>query len=248
MSLTDLKLDKTMMEIAVENVQSLSEDEYTLIRRQGIGASDMAALLGVSVYKNDTDLIAEKRSKLITPEEREVGKKDVVRKGRDLEPLILQKASVFLNGQQPLKPAHMYRSIEAPYITTNFDGVVELDGYYIPIEAKYVSPYGDKYYNREHAIYREVYPDKRTTATTPITYETGNLVDKIKARAERVGIPPYYYVQVQTQMYMLRSPYGYLVALHDKGWECCMYFVRRDEEVIQACKVHSAHAWENIIA
>ena len=248
MSLTNLDLSRTLMEIAVENVQSLSEDEYTLIRRQGIGASDMAALLGVSVYKTDVDLIAEKRSKIITPEEREVGMKDVVRKGRDLEPLILQKASVFLDGQQPLKPADMYRSVEAPYITTNFDGVIEQDNHYIPVEAKYVSPYGDKYYNKEHAIYREIFPDKRTTTLAPIAYETGNLIDKIKARAARVGIPPYYYVQVQTQNYMLKSPYGYLVALHDKGWECCIYFVRRDEEVIQACKVHGAKAWENIIA
>lgn len=248
MSLLELDLSKTIMEVAIKDVQSLSEDAYTLVRRQGIGASDMAAILGASVYKTESDIIAEKRSTIITPEEREIGKKDAVRKGRDLEPLILQKTTTFLEGQQPLKPADMYRSTEAPYITTNFDGVISKDGYYIPVECKFVTTFGDKYYNKEHAIWREVHPDKRTTITTPLVYQTGNLIDKINARAARVGIPSYYYVQLQTQMYMLNSPYGYLAALHDKGWELCIYFARRDEETIQACKQHAALTWSNIIA
>jgi predicted phage-related endonuclease len=247
MHIADIDLNKTVMAIAVENVQNLSEEEYALVRRQGIGASDMAAAVGVSIYKTDADLIAEKRSTIITDEEREIGKKESVRKGRDLEPLILQKATQFLK-QEPLKPQHMYKSKEAPYITTNFDGVILQDEFFIPVECKFVTPYGDKYYNKTHAIYREVQPDKRSTVLPPTIYETDNIIEKIKAKAACVGIPPYYYVQLQTQIYMLNSPYGYLAALHDKGWELCIYFARRDEDTIQACKRHASRVWNNIIA
>ena len=73
-----------MLTTLIENVPDLDDDEYALIRRQGLGASDSSVLLGVNPYKQKHDLIVEKRSKVITDEERAIKKKEAVRKGFDL--------------------------------------------------------------------------------------------------------------------------------------------------------------------
>ena len=57
---------------------------------------------------------------------------------------------------------------------------------------------------------------------------------------------PYYYTQVQQQIYGLGSPFGYLVALHDKGWETVIYFVPRDEECIRNIIVAGTKTWIKI--
>ena len=77
----------------MENIPSLTDDEYALIRRQGLGASDSSILLGVNPYKTKDQLIIEKRSKHITDEERAVKLKDAVRKGFDLVTLGLSRVS-----------------------------------------------------------------------------------------------------------------------------------------------------------
>ena len=85
-------ISKGILELAVEDVQSLSKDDYALVRKDYFGASDSSVLCGVNLYKNMDELLKEKNTKYITKEEREVGEKAIVRKGYDLEPIILQKA------------------------------------------------------------------------------------------------------------------------------------------------------------
>ena len=118
----------------VENIPSLTDDEYALIRRQGLGASDSSILLEVNPYKTKDQLIIEKRSKHITDEERAVKRKDAVRKGFDLEPLILQKYATLMERERPIKPEAMFQITETPYLTINYDGIdVNEDGV-IPVE------------------------------------------------------------------------------------------------------------------
>lgn len=230
--------------VLIENVQDLSDDEYALARRQGLGASDSSILLGVNPYKTRDQLVIEKRSKKITDEERAIKDKEAVRKGRDLEPLILQKYSALTGNPEPLKPKAMFQIKDAPYLTINFDGVsyIEQEGCLIPVECKYVTPYGDKYYNRKHALKREFGDCNLQRSCRPYADTT----DRIRAKAEQVGIPPYYYTQVQQQIYGLNSPYGLLSALHDKGWETVVYFIPRDEECISAIKIYGVKTWSKI--
>lgn len=227
-------------------MQALSDDEYALARRQGLGASDSSILLGVNPYKQKSDLIAEKRSTVITEEERAIKLKEAVRKGFDLEPLILQKYVKLTGGIVPIKPESMYQIINTPCLTINFDGVTctddPIDPRLIPVECKFVTTYGDKYYNREHALKREF--GECTLHRNCRAYT--DAIDRIKAKAEQVGIPPYYYTQVQQQIYGLNAPFGYLCALHDKGWETVLYFIPRDEECIHNIIIAGTKTWTKI--
>ena len=231
-----------MLDILIENVSDLSDEEYALARRKGLGASDSSVLLGVNPYKKKSDLIIEKRSKIITDEERAIKMKEAVRKGFDLEPLILQKYVKLTGNPEPIKPTAMYQIVDNPCLTINFDGVGYVDDYLIPVEAKFVTTYGDKYYNREHAMYREFGKCSLHRSCRAYT----DSIDRIKAKAEACGIPPYYYTQVQQQMYGLGSPFGLLTALHDKGWETVVYFIPRDEECIQNIIIEGRKIWIKI--
>jgi predicted phage-related endonuclease len=235
-------LKAPLLTTLVEDISALSDEEYALARRKGLGASDSSVLLGVNPYKQKSDLIVEKRSKVITDEERAIKMKDAVRKGFDLEPLILQKYVKLTGKPEPIKPTAMYQIKETPCLTINFDGVGYVDDHLIPVEAKFVTTYGDKYYKREHAFMREFGECSLHRNCRAYTDPT----DRIKAKAEACGIPPYYYTQVQQQMYGLGSPFGYLVALHDKGWETVVYFIPRDEECIHNIIISGTKTWMKI--
>jgi len=235
-------IEAPLLDILIDNVSELDEDEYALARRKGLGASDSSVLLGVNPYKKKSDLIVEKRSKVITDEERAIKKKDAVRKGFDLEPLIIQKYVKLTGNLEPIKPTAMYQINTTPCLTINFDGVGCVDNCLIPVEAKFVTTYGDKYYNRNNAFQREFGECALQRQCRAYTDST----DRIIAKAEACGIPPYYYTQVQQQMYGLGAPFGYLCALHDKGWETVVYFIPRDEECIRNIIISGTKAWMKI--
>ena len=231
--------DAPLLTTLIENIADLSDDEYALARRKGFGASDSSVLLGVNPYKQKHDLIIEKRSTVITETERAIKMKDAVRKGFDLEPLILQKYVKLTGDVEPIKPTSMYQITDTPCLTINFDGVGHTDNNLIPIECKFVTTYGDKYYNREHAFKREFGECSLHRNCRAYT----DSIDRIKAKAEACGIPPYYYTQVQQQIYGLGAPFGYLQALHDKGWEAVLYFIPRDEECIRNIIISGTKTW-----
>lgn len=239
---SNLTIDLPLLTTVVEDIPSLTDDEYALVRRQGLGASDSSILLGVNPYKNKDQLIVEKRTKHITDEERAIKHKEAVRKGFDLEPLILQKYAKLMECELPIKPEAMFQITETPYLTINYDGIAVGEEYIIPVEAKFVTPYGDKYYNRKHALKREFGECALERKCRPYT----DAADRVKAKAEQIGIPPYYYTQAQQQIYGAGAPYAYLVALHDKGWETVVYFIPRDEECIRAIIIAGAKVWSKI--
>ena len=96
-----------ILKVKVKNINEVPEEEYALLRKESFGGSDSSILCGVNLYKNMHRLIIEKNSKFLTEEEKEVSKKAIVRKGRDLEPIILDKASKEL-GVEITKPTSMY--------------------------------------------------------------------------------------------------------------------------------------------
>ena len=121
-TVTDLELQNTNLEIAVADIDQFSNDDYIILRRQGFGASDSSILLGVNPYKTLPELIKEKASNVITAEERAIGEKAAVRKGRDLEPLIIVKFQEAFK-KECIKPKDMYRIKNTNCLTVNFDGV-----------------------------------------------------------------------------------------------------------------------------
>lgn len=140
---TSLHLPKC--EVAEYNVGVLSPEEFTAVRRNGIGASDTSVILGLMTKFNKTsdDVILDKLQRCYTEQEAAISDKPAVRMGRELEPLVLEKAAKILNTNL-VKPQDMYRLLEYPWLTVNFDGIIESG--LIPVEAKCITKFGEKNY------------------------------------------------------------------------------------------------------
>lgn len=215
-------IEKGILQIKIEDMQSLDEEQYALVRKESFGGSDSSVLCGVNLYKNMAQLITEKNTKYLTKEEINVGKKPIVIKGRELEPLILEKASKVLD-LEIYKPKSMYKFKQDEILTMNYDGITEEKGMLIPVEAKLVSKYGEKYYNKNKTIY--------DNNLINMDVEGDNLQTHIKRKATRVGIPAYYYTQCQQEMMGVDAPYCYLAVLFDDSWEFKLYLVKKDNYV-----------------
>ena len=242
-----LDLSELDMVIDVANIDQYPNEDYALLRKNGLGTSDSSIVLGVNPYKTRSDLIAEKCRNYLTEEEMAVGDKGPVRMGRDLEPLIIYKHSQIME-RHVIKPIDMYRHKDYPYIKFNFDGVVDKlyneDGtyQYIPDEIKVVSIYGQKHYQFDKAFYRE----SKGFSILPPHYEEDNL--SIEGKAAEYGIPPYYYTQLQQQIFGLNAPYGFLTVLNQKNWEICSWFVWRDQRMINQLIIETSKTWAIIEA
>lgn len=234
-------LSKGLLEVAAEDMAELSrmnQEAFAMTRRSGLGASDSSIYLGVNLYKKVEDLIREKCSIGLTPEEIEVSNKEAVRKGRDLEPLILSKFSEKFNIAVH-KPDPMFRILSDPQLTINYDGVIEICDEIVPVEAKFVSTYGDKYWNKTMSIDNlSNVRDYRVCCRT--------IEEHIKEAAHLYGIPPYYYTQVQQQLLGTNAGWGYFAVLFDKGWDFRAFSITRDEVVINAIKEKSKEVWSKI--
>lgn len=239
--MTDKDLTALGLEIVCDNAYDLAQHDkeaFILLRRESFGASDSAALLGVSPFTDIPTLIEQKCTKGVTKEELEVGEKENVRKGADLEPLILQKFEEW-SGFETYKPDAMYRIELYPWLTVNFDGIIKLDKTYIPVEAKFVSAYANKYWLRDKAI-------NRPHEGFPMRCAGRDMKTHIEDTAASYGIPPYYFTQVQQQLLALSAPFGYLIGLFDKGWEIKVYKIFADTATQNALLDVSKETWEKI--
>ena len=236
-----INLTNTNLEIAVADIDQFSNDEYIILRRQGFGASDSSVILGVNPYKTIDELIREKASNVITAEERAVGEKAAVRKGVDLEPLIIQKFEHYFK-QECFKPKDMYKVKGTTCLNVNFDGVTGTPEQYIPAEIKVVTMYGEKHYNPTKAIFDEV------NGFMPLPENISNSNNTIETKAAHYGIPPYYYTQLQQQMLGLNADYGYLSVLFDKDWRMRTFFVWRDNKMLEELIQKSDYYWQQVLA
>lgn len=82
----------------------------------------------------------------------------------------------------------------------------------------------------------------------------GELNISIEQKAALYGIPPYYYTQLQQQIFGLdqangnKTPFGYLSVLFDSLWEVFTFFVWRDQKVINQLIVEDTKTWNTIEA
>lgn len=244
--------------VDVENIDSVSNEEFAKHRRNGFGGSDSSILLGVNPFTQLHELIKQKATPELTEEEKAVGKLAAVRKGNDLEPLIIEKASKIL-GMKIVKPPHMYMFQDFPYLKMNFDGVgetaevknIELPkvpdlGKYIPVEIKVVTAKGERHYNPFKGVYTEVISGKLNPTWRPIQPDVSETNMSIPAKAEHYGIPQYYYTQLQQEMMALNAPYGMLAAMFDTDWSVSIFFVWRDKQVQNQLIINGYNAWQKV--
>lgn len=227
--------------VEIVNIQGLPNEDYALLRRNGFGASDSSILCGVNPYKNIEQLIEEKTRTTLSEEEKAVGTKVAVRKGNDLEPLIIQKyEKVF--GTRTIKPVDMYVFKEYPYLKCNYDGVTYIDGNWYPVEIKVCTYYGEKHYNPAKALFTE------GVGFRPMPEDVSNKNWTIETKAAYYGVPPYYYTQIQMEMAACGAPWGHLTVLHDKSWLFNTYFIWRDVAVQNEVITKGFEVWKRIEA
>lgn len=227
--------------VDVADIDQLPNDEYALLRKNGLGGSDSSSVLGVNPYKTLTELINEKCRTYLTDDEKAVGQETAVRKGRDLEPLIIKKASEAF-GVRVIKPSDMYRHKDYPYLKMNFDGVLDLPEQYIACEIKVVTSRGEKHYAPIKAIYNEQVGWINQDVPH---YEDSN--NSVQTKAAQYGIPPYYYTQLQQEiMFTGDAPYGYLATLFEKTWNVYIFKVWRDQKCINDIIIQGGLTWDKI--
>jgi len=250
-----LDLSNLPIEVAVKNASTLPAEEFAKIRRNGFGGSDSSILLGVNPFKTLRELIIQKASKEISAEEKAIGQLSAVRKGNDLEPLIITKSSEALDCKI-LKPDDMYRFKDFPYLTMNFDGVAQLPkGHkyakfanhhgYVPDEIKVATVKGQKSYNPAVAIYSEARlyygVDPWQLNLLPLNEEQLKSWP-VEKKAEYYGIPKYYYTQIQQEMMALDAEAGFVSALFEVDWQLHIWFIYKDPVVWNSLKVEGFKA------
>ena len=234
----ELILDMGILDIVHPNMSLLNETDqaaFAMTRRSGLGASDSSVILGVNKWTTIAELIEEKQSIGITAKELEVGQKESVRMGRDLEPIVLKKFEQW-SGMQVEKPSPMYRIKEQPQLTINFDGVLDLGGQLVPVEAKCVSMFGDKYWDKTKSL-------SNLASGTKYSYYAPTVEEMIETVSKMYGIPSYYFTQVQQQMMGLNAEFGYLAVIFLKGWDFKVFKIYRDERIQEALVQHSQQVW-----
>lgn len=242
----ELDLNRIPLEIAVENIDTVSKEEFTQLRRKGFGGSDSSVLVGVNPFSTINDLIKSKTRTELSEEEKAIGKLAAVRKGNDLEPLVINKATEILNNVV-FKPPHMYRFKEYPYLTMNFDGVTDLEGkQYVPVEIKVCTYKGEKHYNKFKALYDESKPEGTQVSPEQSDISEDNM--SIEERAAHYGIPPYYFTQLQQEMMALDAPFGFIAVLFESDWYVRIFKVWKDTKTQNAIIIQGYKTWQKVQA
>lgn len=222
-----LKLLGIIPLIDASKLLNYSNESYAMMRHIGFGASEASVLVGINPFKTIDDL---RKEKLELTNDPEINYKEVVRKGKDLEDLFMQKASKHftLNIE---KPKIMYKLNKDSRLTVNFDGVTELESHLIPVEIKMCSIYGRKHYNFSKSIAEDVKEEHWRTDIHRfiVMYMTDSL--------DECGFPPYYYAQLQQQMMFLNAPYGILAVMDDKEWTMHYFITKRNNDMIAEIKL-----------
>ena len=221
--------------IAVVDTACLSNEEFAMTRKQGIGATDTPVLLGLmqKFGKNKETLLKDKTTLEYTDADRAISELPQVRRGRELEPFILRKAEDILGCAPILKPDCTFRVIEHPFLLINYDGVSELG----PVEVKAPNPNGDKYW----AWDKNAEPKSNFTKI--------DILAHCQEVEQWYGFPSYYYAQLQHQLIGTPTDYGYLAALRDvpgKHWGIYLFKVARDEWLQKQIIIEGGLFWERV--
>ena len=244
--LNDLEVDAMIasygqVEPYIQNAYDMAKDNksaFIMIRKNGLGGSDSSIVLGVNPFRDEDNLVKEKAASQPTHEELAIGDKPNVRKGSDLEPLILSKFEEW-SSEKVYKPSTMFRFMSPDCLTINFDGVVLRGPVRYPVEAKFVSSFAEKYWDKSKAV------DNLASSTMP-KLPGGTLQNHIAEAAKAYGVPAYYYTQVQQEMLGLDAPFGYIAVIFDREWEFKVFKIYRDNFVCNMLLSEGPRIWNRI--
>lgn len=227
------KLKENNWDVYYENIDQVTEEEYAKLRNDTFGASDSSKLLDVNPFPNGSlsDLMKEKLTGIF---DETISKKPSVRMGKEIEPLILNKAEEVLN-TKVYKPKNMYKDNESA-LSVNFDGVACIENELVPVEAKAISRFGRRYYNFNKTYYTQkdgVWYPLNTVELKPTVVNDEHYIENL---ADEYGIPVYYFTQLQQQILALNSDYGFLIALDVENWNAHIFKIYKDSYTLELIK------------
>lgn len=201
----------------VANTADMPEQDWLLLRKEGIGGSDASAVAGVNKYASPIMVYMDKLS-LYLPD-----KKDNVREaaawGHIHEPTIRaefvkrENAKRAEQGKQPLKVVHrkaIFAHDEYDFIRTNLDGIV------------YDPDLGKGIFEAKTAHYM------------------------LREEWDGEDVPNAYFIQVQHNMLVMNVNYAWLAVLIG-GNQFKYYFIPRDQEFIDYLIQIETSFWNNHI-
>lgn len=107
----------------------MTREQFLLDRKQGLGGSDIAAIMGVSRWKTPLDIYLDKTSEIIEEEKDEY----VLQRGRLLEEAVLKGYAEY-TGKTLVTNIPMLRHAQYPFLIGNVDAKVQDEN--ILVEAK----------------------------------------------------------------------------------------------------------------
>jgi len=247
--------------VGVANIMDLDQDGFAEARANSFGASDSSVILGVAYsssrveMKTLSQLVDEKVNNVF---DEEIGKLASVRKGKELEDMIIHKIETILNATI-IKPDHMF--INGKGLATNFDGIIFeqlpdeehtiIEDYMpIPMEIKVCSFFGRKNYDWNKGL-SEFAGDFNLNVLDKPRLRLMNdieISEYVELQADYYGIPKYYYTQLQQQMLFTDASHGYLAVMDDINWTIYFYKILRDAYVINTLNLRSEQAYTQLIA
>ena len=258
MELTEY-LAKRNIIVRAENASTMSQDDFKEIRFDGFGASDSSRIMNVNPFPGGSpqELLQDKIDRV---HDETIGHKASVRMGRDLEDFIIDKICKHTN-LSIFKPKHMYGK-EWNGLNTNFDGVmVHRKREFIAAEVKTISMYGVRYYDFDRSVpfeseigeLNEEFEKQIQEMPAEMTYAPESYRPELKPierhiywNAEQVGIPTYYYTQLQQQIDFLGSDYGYLFALNTKTWTIHAFKAAKDDHTINSLNARAGKLYAKL--
>lgn len=121
------------------STQNMGEDKWLALRREGVGGSDIAAIMGISPWRTPLGVYCEKRDLI-----KRAPTNEAMLFGTKMEPVLREWAGETISeqSQQPtsvFSSPYMYRSSEYAFMLANIDGVaVREDLAYAGVELKTV--------------------------------------------------------------------------------------------------------------
>lgn len=107
----------------VISTEGLPLEKWLELRRQGIGGSDLAGIMGMNSYVSPVDIYLDKTWQ--TPIKTE--ETPVMRRGHILEPIVAQEYSLKYPSEKIITPPGMLRSKKHPFMQASLDKIIIID-------------------------------------------------------------------------------------------------------------------------
>lgn len=209
-----------MQKNKIRYIDYKTKDEWLAIRKTGIGGSEVASVMGVNQYKSNVELFYEKLGLL----DRKQDYLPVMFFGNVLEPVVADLWQYW----NPEKP-----TMEEMIINHSAQNIIRRCR---KLKRLVTSKDFDFLYG---SVDRMIVGAKGVLEIKTIS--------KWASQQWETGIPPMYFFQLQTYMYLTNSEFGEMAMLQD-GRDLKVYRFERDEQTIAEILERCSHFWNRVKA